>query len=164
MSHGVAIPSFGDLPQDQQDEILQECQSQECLEATDALTRARNDLVEKCDNLKYLDSQVVRRWVIVAGLAAAAAALAAAGGALISIPEPTGLTKLVGVVLVVVAGILAIIAAWLTVLAIYTMLQAAEARRNLQESRDAFHEAVANLQAACGIYCRPDDLAMPPCT
>ena len=119
--------------------------------------------MEKCDILKYLDSQVVKRWVIVAGLAAAAAALAAAGGALISIPEPTGLTKLVGVALVVVAGVLVIIAAVMAGFAIRTMVQAAEARSNLQDSRDAFDEAVINVQAACGLYCRPD-LDMPRCT
>ena len=162
MSHGVAIPPFGDLPPDQQDEILQECQSQECLEATDALTRARNDLVEKCDNLKYLDSQVDRRWTIAVGLAVAAAALAAAAAVLIGFLDPTGLTKVVGVALIAVAGVLVIIAAVMAGLAIKAMYQAAEARSDLQESRDAFGEAVANLQAACGRYCRPD-LDMPPC-
>ena len=156
MSNGLAIPSFGDLPQDQQDEILRECQSEECLEATNALARARNDVVEKCENWKYLDGQVLKRWAVVAMLAAAAAAVAAAGGFLLGIPEPTLVTKVVAAVLLVAAGVLAVIALVLAAMAGIAMSRAAEARSDLQDARDAFDEAVINVQAACGLYCMPD--------
>ena len=82
---------------------------------------------------------------------------------MLGIPEPTGLTKIVGAALIAVAGILVAIVAVLAVIAMITMAQAAEARSNLQDSRDAFDEAVINVQAACGLYCRPD-LDKPPCT
>ena len=163
MSNGLAIPPFGDLPPDQQDEILAECQSRECLDATDALTRARNHVVEKCENLKYLDNLVVKRWAIAAALAVAAAALASAAAFLVAVPEPTGATKVVGGVIIGVAGALVVIAAIMAGLAFLAMSQASEARSDLQDSRTAFDEAVINVQAACGLYCRPT-LDEPTCT
>ncbi|MCH7564627.1 MAG: hypothetical protein IH968_12480 [Gemmatimonadetes bacterium] len=74
----------------------------------------------------------------------------------------TLLTKIVGTALIAVAGVLVVIAGILTVLAFMTMSRAAEARSDLQDSRTAFDEAVINMQAACGLYCRPN-LDEPTC-
>ncbi len=87
-THGLI--SLGDLPEEQRQEILQECASVNCRQAKDALQPARNAIFLMCTQIATKESQRMAAAVAAAGLWTAVTATAFAVYAAASIPGTKG--------------------------------------------------------------------------
>lgn len=124
----VPIPNLDDA---ERDRVLRECASADCTNAKNVLVAARNDIVDKCGDWKYLDSQAWKFLAAAIAVAALAAAMAGSAVLMAGVPELIG-SKAVAGLLLNAAFVLAAIAVVMFGLFIGPKFLATRAKKSLR--------------------------------